>query len=56
MWAVENESEHFEVCQMNSITQQLNQFGWDEWFNVKAQEMCLVEHRLARVVAVTDDI
>ena len=41
---------------MNSITQQLNQFGWDDWFNVKTQEMGLVEHRLARVVAVTDDI
>ena len=24
---------------MNSITQQLIQFGWDEWFNVKVQEM-----------------
>ena len=40
---------------MNSITQQLNQFGWDEWFNVKAQEMGLAEHRLARVVAVDRD-
>jgi ribosome biogenesis GTPase len=40
---------------MNSITQQLHQFGWDEWFNVKVQEIGLAENRLARVVAVDRD-
>ncbi len=40
---------------MNSIAQPLHQFGWDEWFNVKAQEIGLTEHRLARVVAVDRD-
>jgi len=37
---------------MDSVSEQLNQFGWDEWFAVKAQEKGLAEHRFARVVAV----
>jgi ribosome biogenesis GTPase len=40
---------------MSPASEQLNQFGWDEWFNVKAQEMCLTEHCLARVVAMDRD-
>lgn len=32
--------------------EQLQQFGWDEWFETKAQEKGLSEQRLARVVAV----
>lgn len=40
---------------MSYVSQQLNQFGWDEWFDAKAQEMGLAEHRLARVVAVDRD-
>jgi len=40
---------------MSSVSEQLNQFGWDEWFDVKAQEKGLAEHRLARVVAVDRD-
>lgn len=31
---------------------QLNQFGWDEWFDAKIQERNLTGHRFARVVAV----
>jgi len=37
---------------MISVSEQLNQFGWDEWFEAKAQEKNLTGHRLARVVAV----
>jgi ribosome biogenesis GTPase len=37
---------------MISVSEQLNQFGWDEWFDAKAQEIILAGHRLARVVAV----
>jgi len=40
---------------MSYVSQQLNQFGWDEWFDAKAQEKGLAEHRLARVVAVDRD-
>ena len=37
---------------MKSVSDQLNQFGWDEWFDTKAQETNLTGNRLARVVAV----
>lgn len=37
---------------MTSISEQLHQFGWDEWFDTKAQEKGLSELRLARVIAV----
>lgn len=37
---------------MISVSEQLNQFGWDEWFDAKAQEKISEGHRLARVVAV----
>ena len=37
---------------MISVSEQLNQFGWNEWFDAKAQEIILAGHRLARVVAV----
>lgn len=37
---------------MISAYEQLNQFGWDEWFDAKAQEGDLTGNRLARVVAV----
>lgn len=37
---------------MKSVSAQLNQFGWDEWFETKAQETNLTGNRLARVVAV----
>lgn len=37
---------------MTSVSEQLNQFGWDEWFDTKAQEKGLSELRLARVIAV----
>ena len=40
---------------MISVSEQLNQFGWDEWFDATAQEIILVGHRLARVVAVDRD-
>ena len=40
---------------MSYVSQQLNQLGWDEWFDAKAQEKGLAEHRLARVVAVDRD-
>lgn len=40
---------------MNSASEKLNQFGWDEWFDAKAQEKGLEEQRLARVVAVDRD-
>ena len=40
---------------MIHVSEQLNKFGWDEWFEVQAQEKCLTEHRLARVVAVDRD-
>lgn len=40
---------------MNFATEQLNQFGWDEWFAAKAHEKGLAEHRLARVIAVDRD-
>ena len=39
---------------MSSVSE-LNQFGWDEWFDVKAQEKGLAEQHLARVVAVDRD-
>jgi hypothetical protein len=41
---------------MNSITQKLDQFGWDEWFDLKAKEIDLSGHRLARVVAVDTSV
>lgn len=37
---------------MISVSEQLHQFGWNEWFDAKAQEIILAGHRLARVVAV----
>ncbi|MBI1920180.1 MAG: ribosome small subunit-dependent GTPase A [Geobacter sp.] len=37
---------------MSSASLQLNQLGWDEWFDTKAKETGLTEHRLARVAAV----
>lgn len=40
---------------MNSVSEQLNKFGWDEWFEAKAQENGLAEQHLARVVAVDRD-
>ena len=40
---------------MRSASEQLNQFGWDEWFAAKAQENGLAEQHLARVVAVDRD-
>lgn len=40
---------------MTSVSERLNRFGWDEWFDTKAQERSLTEHRLARVVAVDRD-
>ncbi|MDD2734881.1 MAG: ribosome small subunit-dependent GTPase A [Desulfuromonadaceae bacterium] len=40
---------------MSPASKQLNQFGWDEWFDAKAQEKGLTEHRLARVIAVDRD-
>lgn len=40
---------------MSSASEQLNQFGWDEWFEAKAREKVLSGHRLARVVAVDRD-
>jgi ribosome biogenesis GTPase / thiamine phosphate phosphatase len=40
---------------MSITSQQLNQYGWDEWFEAKATETGLAEHRLARVVAVDRD-
>lgn len=40
---------------MSSASEQLKQFGWDEWFDAKAREKGLTEHRLARVVAVDRD-
>jgi hypothetical protein len=40
---------------MGSTSEQLNKFGWDEWFDAKVQEKILAEYRLARVVAVDRD-
>ena len=40
---------------MNSAVKQLNQFGWNEWFEAKAQEKIMAGQRLARVVAVDRD-
>lgn len=40
---------------MSPASEQLNQFGWDEWFDAKAHEKGLAGHRLARVVAVDRD-
>lgn len=40
---------------MSSTFGQLNKFGWDEWFDAKAQEKISAEQRLARVVAVDRD-
>jgi ribosome biogenesis GTPase len=37
---------------MISVSEQLNQFGWNEWFDAKAQQKILAGQRLARVVAV----
>jgi ribosome biogenesis GTPase / thiamine phosphate phosphatase len=34
------------------VFNQLNRFGWDEWFDTKAQETNLTGNRFARVVAV----
>jgi ribosome biogenesis GTPase len=40
---------------MSSASEKLNQFGWDEWFDAKAQDKILSGHRLARVAAVDRD-
>ena len=40
---------------MSSASEQLNRFGWDEWFDARAREKGLAEDRLARVVAVDRD-
>lgn len=40
---------------MSSTAEQLKQFGWDEWFDAKAQDKILSGQRLARVVAVDRD-
>jgi ribosome biogenesis GTPase len=40
---------------MSIVSEQLNQLGWDEWFDEKAQEYGLAGQRLARVVAVDRD-
>ncbi|OGU13589.1 MAG: ribosome small subunit-dependent GTPase A [Geobacteraceae bacterium GWC2_53_11] len=40
---------------MNSVSEKLQQFGWDEWFDAKAHEKGLAERHLARVVAVDRD-
>jgi len=40
---------------MNSASGRLHQFGWDGWFDARAHDMGLAEHRLARVVAVDRD-
>jgi ribosome biogenesis GTPase / thiamine phosphate phosphatase len=37
---------------MIPVPEQLKQFGWNEWFDAKAQEIILAGRRLARVVAV----
>jgi len=37
---------------MISVSEQLNQLGWNEWFDAKAQEIITAGQRLARVVAV----
>lgn len=37
---------------MISASEQLHQFGWDEWFDARTQERNLTGHRPARVVAV----
>lgn len=37
---------------MSFPLQQLNQFGWDEWFEENAKELESTGHRVARVVAV----
>lgn len=41
--------------QMNPVTILQNQFGWDEWFTLKAKEMSLNELSFARVVTVDRD-
>lgn len=40
---------------MSHVSEQLKRFGWDEWFEAKAQEKGSAEQRLARVVAVDRD-
>jgi ribosome biogenesis GTPase len=40
---------------MGSVSEQLKQFGWDEWFDVKAHEKKFARLRFARVVAVDRD-
>jgi ribosome biogenesis GTPase len=40
---------------MSSASEQLTQFGWDEWFDAQADEKGLSEQRLARVIAVDRD-
>jgi ribosome biogenesis GTPase / thiamine phosphate phosphatase len=40
---------------MIAVSEQLYQFGWDEWFDAKAHEIILAGQRLARVVAVDRD-
>lgn len=40
---------------MSFTSQQLNQFGWNEWFDTKVKETGLTEQRIARVVAVDRD-
>jgi len=37
---------------MSSASEQLNRFGWDDWFEAQAREKGLAGHRLGRVVAV----
>lgn len=34
---------------MISVSEQLNQFGWDEWFEAKAQEKILPRSALTRM-------
>jgi len=40
---------------MSSVSEQLRQLGWDEWFDAKTDEQGAAGHRLARVVAVDRD-
>jgi ribosome biogenesis GTPase len=40
---------------MNSVSEKLQQLGWDEWFDEKAHEQGIAEQHLARVVAVDRD-
>jgi len=40
---------------MNPVNKQKNKFGWDEWFDAKANEIDLAEQHVSRVVAVDRD-